>query len=92
MALLIRAREQRLRGKQTNRLATIAVVIKSAKELEDPALAILAYTARGEELAARGAREAALDSFQTANDVSLQYQMPVLGVTARRALGQASEE
>jgi tetratricopeptide (TPR) repeat protein len=92
MALLIRAREQRLRGSQTSRLTTIAAVVKSAEELEDPALAILAYTARGEELAARGEREAALDSFQTANDVSLQYQMPVLGVTARRALGLASEE
>lgn len=92
MALLIRTREQRLRGRQTNRLATIAAVIESAEDLEDPALAILAYTARGEELAARGEREAALDSFQTADDLSLQYQMPVLGVTARRALGQASEE
>jgi hypothetical protein len=92
MALLIQAREQRLRGKQTNRLATIAAVIKSAEELEDPALAILAYTARGEELAARNEREAALESFQTADDVSLQYQVPVLGVTARRALGHASEE
>jgi|GEM_PF-6327090 len=92
MALLVQAREQRLRGKQTNRLATIAAVIESAEELEDPALAILAYTARGEELAARNEREAALDSFQTADDVSLQYQMPVLGVIARRALGQASEE
>jgi hypothetical protein len=92
MALLIQAREQRLRGKQTNPLTTIAAVIKSAEALEDPALTILAYTARGEELRARGEREAALDSFQTADDVSLQYQMPVLGVTARRALGKASEQ
>jgi hypothetical protein len=92
MAQLVRAREERLLGRQTNRLATIAAVIKRAEELEDHTLAILAYSARGEELAAHGEREAALDSFQTADDLSLQYQMPVLGARARRALAEAREE
>ena len=38
-------------------------VLDCAEQLEDPALAILAYTARGQELAARDEREAALDAF-----------------------------
>ena len=92
MALLVQAREERLRGEQTDRLTTIHSVLDCAEQLEDPALAILAYTARGQELAARDEREAALDAFQTADDVSLQYQLPVLGVDGRRAVARAREE
>ena len=88
MALLVQAREERLRGEQTDRLTTIHAVLDCAEQLEDPALAILAYTARGQELAARDEREAALDAFQTADDVSLQYYLPVLGLAGRRAVAR----
>lgn len=92
MALLVQAREQRLRREQTGRLATIDSVLDCAELLDDPALAILAHTARGQELAARDEREAALDAFQTADDVSLQYRIPVLGVMGRRAVAEAREQ
>src|SRR5262249_47359708 len=92
MALLVQAREERLRGQQTDRLATIDMALHRAEQLDDPALAILAYTARGQELAARSEREAALDAFQTADEVSLQYQLPVLGVMGRREVARAREE
>jgi hypothetical protein len=92
MALLVQAREQRLSGRQTDRLATIDTVLNRADQLADPALAILGYTTRGQELAARNEREAALDAFQTADDVSLQYQLPVLGVIGRREVARAREE
>ena len=92
MALLVQAREQRLRGEQTDRLTIIHAALDCAEQLEDPALAILAYTARGQELAARDAHEAALDAFQTADDVSLQYYLPVLGLAGRRAVARAREE
>ena len=92
MALLVQAREQRLRGEQTDRLTIIHAALDCAEQLEDPALAILAYTARGQELAARDAHVAALDAFQTADDVSLQYYLPVLGLAGRRAVARAREE
>jgi hypothetical protein len=92
MALLVQAREERLRGEQTGRLDTIDSVLDGAERLEDPALAILANTARGQELAARNECEAALDAFQTADDVSLQYRVPVLGVLARREVAKAREQ
>ena len=92
MALLVQAREERLRGQQTDRLTTIHSVLDCAELLDDPALAILAHTARGQELAARSEREAALDAFQTADDVSLQYRLPVLGVEGRRAVAEAREQ
>jgi hypothetical protein len=92
MALLVRARVERLCGEQTDRLTTIHSALDCAEQLEDPALAILAYTARGQELAARDEREAALDAFQTADDVSLQYTLPVLGLAGRRAVARAKEE
>jgi tetratricopeptide (TPR) repeat protein len=92
MALLVQAREERLRGQQTDRLATIDMVLDRAELVDDPALAILAFTARGQELAARNEREAALDAFQTADDVSLQYQLPVMGLAARREVARAREE
>jgi tetratricopeptide (TPR) repeat protein len=92
MALLVQAREERLRGQQTDRLTTIHSVLDRAELLDDPALAILAQTARGQELAARNEREAALDAFQTADDVSLQYRLPVLGVEGRRAVAKAKEQ
>jgi tetratricopeptide (TPR) repeat protein len=92
MALLVQARDERLRRQQTDRLTTIHSVLDRADQLDDPALAILAQTARGQELAARNEREAALDAFQTADDVSLQYRLPVLGVTGRRAVAEAREQ
>jgi tetratricopeptide (TPR) repeat protein len=92
MALLVQARDERLRGQQTDRLATIDMVLNRAEQLDDPALAILGYTARGQELAARSEHEAALDAFQTADDVSLQYQLPVLGVMGRREVARARED
>jgi len=92
MALLVQARVERLRGEQTGRLDTIDSVLDCAELLDDPALAILANTARGQELAARNEREAALDAFQTADDVSLQYRVPVLGVMARREVAKAREQ
>jgi len=92
MALLVQAREERLRGQQTDRLTTIHSVLDCADHLDDPALAILAHTARGQELAERNEREAALDAFQTADDVSLQYRLPVLGAEGRRAVAEAREQ
>jgi tetratricopeptide (TPR) repeat protein len=92
MALLVQAREERLRGEQTDRLGVIHSALDCAEQLEDPALAILAYTARGQELAARDEREASLDAFQTADDVSLQYSLPVLGLAGRREVARAKEE
>jgi tetratricopeptide (TPR) repeat protein len=92
MALLVQAREERLRGQQTDRLTIIHSVLDCAELLDDPALAILAQTARGQELTARSEREAALDAFQTADDISLQYQLPVLGVEGRRAVAEAREQ
>jgi tetratricopeptide (TPR) repeat protein len=92
MALLVQAREERLRGQQTGRVATIDSVLDLAERLEDPSLAILGYTARGQELATRDEREAALDAFQTANDVSLQYRLPALGLIARREVAHTREE
>lgn len=92
MALLVQAREERLRGQQTDRLTAIAAVIEQAGQLEDPALAILAHTARGQELVAHAEREAALNAFQMADDLSWLYQLPVLGATGRREVARASEE
>jgi tetratricopeptide (TPR) repeat protein len=92
MALLVQAREERVRGHQTNRLATIDSILDRAERLEDPALAILALTARGQELSARHEQEAALDTYQTADDVSLHYQLPVMGLAARREVARAREE
>jgi tetratricopeptide (TPR) repeat protein len=92
MALLVRARVERLSGEQTDRLTTIHSALDCAEQIEDPALAILAYTARGQELAARDECEAALDAYQTADDVSLQYTLPVLGLAGRREVARAKEE
>jgi hypothetical protein len=92
MALLVQAREERLRGEQTDRLTTIHLVLDYADLLDDPALAILAQTARGRELAARNEPEAALDAFETADHISLQYRLPVLGVEGRRAVAEAKEQ
>jgi hypothetical protein len=90
-ALLAGVRAERLRGRQTDRLAAIATVLKRADKLHEPDLAIQALTARGDELAAREEIGAALASYQRASDLALQHTVPVLGLYSRRALARASE-
>jgi tetratricopeptide (TPR) repeat protein len=91
-ALLARVRAERLRGRQTDRLATIASVLKRASKLGEPDLAIQAYTTRGDEFAARQESGSALASYQLADELSIRYTVPVLGFFARRALAHASED
>jgi len=90
-ALLARVREERLRGRGTDRLATIGSVLKRASRLGEPDLAIQAYTVRGDEFAARQELGSALASYRLADELSTRHTVPVLGLFSRRALGRASE-
>jgi hypothetical protein len=90
-ARLARVREERVRWRGSDRLATISAVLKRAQKLGDPDLAIQAYTTQGDEYASRQEQGSALTSYRLANNLAIQHTVPVLGLFSRRALARASE-
>ena len=91
LSLLTRARYRRARGRNTEGIPTIEAVAHQADQLGDVPLLGQAHTALGNELAARGETEAALNCYRTALDVLARSDASAMAVWPRRALLRASE-
>jgi tetratricopeptide (TPR) repeat protein len=85
-ALLTYTRYQRLAGHNTNRLAVIESVGRTATRLSDTQLIGMYCTEFGDELAFLGDREAAKNAYRQALDTFALTQAPGLSVWAYRAL------
>jgi tetratricopeptide (TPR) repeat protein len=91
LSLLTRARYRRTRGGNAEGIPTIEAVAHMANQLGDVPLLGQAHTALGDELAARGEAEAALNCYRTALDVLARSDASAMAVWPRRALLRASE-
>lgn len=86
LAQVMRARYNLLSGHTTDRVGALEKAIRTARHLEDEALLAEGLTALGDEFAARGERESALDCYRQVLDALNGSQIPALETFARRAL------
>lgn len=91
VAILVRARYERLMRKPSDRLSRIERVIQRAEQLHEADLMIQAQTVLGAELAAQNEIDAALTRYRLAVDIANRHETPVLGVWARHELAEARE-
>ena len=91
MVRLTRIRYGRLRRSNENRIAMIETVIRKARKLGDIALVAEAFTTLGDELAADGESESALNLYRQVVAMLDGGDFPAVGIEARRALIRASE-
>lgn len=86
MARLTQARYSRLAGRNEDRIALIEQVARTAQQRDDEALLAQAFTALGDELAALGEEESALNRYREVLAVLDGSDVPALGIWAHRAL------
>lgn len=91
MAQLTNARIRRLEEKQESRTAVIEQVMRYARGNGDVALLCQAYTALGDEFAARGEHEPARNVYRAALSVADGCSVTAYGIWSRRNLLQLSE-
>ncbi len=84
-SLLTYARYQRLAAHNTDRIAVIESVGRTARRLSDDQLVGMYFTELGDELAHLGSREEAKAVYQLAMATFERTQAPALGVWAQRA-------
>lgn len=91
LAILTHVRYARLSGADSDGLGEIAMVLRTAKWLNDIPLQGQAMTSMGRELAARGDGDQAMNCYRAALDTLALSEVPAIGMWARRSLLLASE-
>jgi tetratricopeptide (TPR) repeat protein len=86
LAQVMRARYNLLSGHTADRIGALEKAIQMAQRLEDEALLAEGLTALGDEFAARGERESALNCYRQVLQALDGSQIPALGTFAQRAL------